>query len=272
MRGPEAARGGFDGTSFWARSGLAHSLTAADQEYPVQGTAALGDTPGGTAIAAGIAGALFHRERTGEAIVVDVSLFATGLWAMSSNILATAVLDLQDIRPPAREDTSNPLTVMYRTADGRFVKLSMFQGDRFWAPFCLLAGCPELVDDPRFLTGPHRNANSVECVAELDKVFARHTLAEWIALFGEFEGAWAVVQTPRETLTDAQVIANGYVSQVQTSYGVEVPVVCNPVQFSETPPQLGRAPQHAEHTEELLLELGYGWDEIAELQSAGVLP
>jgi crotonobetainyl-CoA:carnitine CoA-transferase CaiB-like acyl-CoA transferase len=76
-----------------------------------------------------------------------------------------------------------------------------------------------------------------------------------------------------ELLVDPQVIANGYIGEVPADGdmpGYRLPAV--PVQFDEAPPTLRRAPELGEHTETLLLELGYEWDSIAQLQDGGIIP
>ena len=67
-----------------------------------------------------------------------------------------------------------------------------------------------------------------------------------------------------------QVQANGYLRPVEWDQG-EFNVVGNPVQFDEAPPDLERAPEHGEHTETLLLELGYDWDDIIRMKDAGAI-
>jgi crotonobetainyl-CoA:carnitine CoA-transferase CaiB-like acyl-CoA transferase len=81
-----------------------------------------------------------------------------------------------------------------------------------------------------------------------------------------------VVQTPKEVLEDVQTVANGYVRPVQTLDGAATyGLVANPVQFDETPPDLTRAPDPGQHTDEVLLELGMDYDQIVELKVAGVI-
>ncbi len=71
-KGPERDTGGFDGTAFWNRSGIATAMTPAEMSGPIsQGIPAFGDSIGGMNIAGGISAALFHRERTGEALECD---------------------------------------------------------------------------------------------------------------------------------------------------------------------------------------------------------
>jgi crotonobetainyl-CoA:carnitine CoA-transferase CaiB-like acyl-CoA transferase len=68
------------------------------------------------------------------------------------------------------------------------------------------------------------------------------------------------------------VEANDYIGEVvidgESAY--RLPAV--PVQLDGRPPPLRRAPEHGEDTEALLLEAGYGWEEIAALKEAGVIP
>jgi crotonobetainyl-CoA:carnitine CoA-transferase CaiB-like acyl-CoA transferase len=81
-KGPERDTGGFDGTAFWTRSGVGHALTPEELGGALsQGIPAFGDSIGGMNIAGGISAALFHRERTGEATEIDVSLLSTAWWA-----------------------------------------------------------------------------------------------------------------------------------------------------------------------------------------------
>ena len=81
-KGTERDTGGFDGTAFWTRSGVGHALTPEELGGALpQGIPAFGDSIGGMNIAGGISAALFHRERTGEAVELDVSLLSTAWWA-----------------------------------------------------------------------------------------------------------------------------------------------------------------------------------------------
>ncbi len=86
-KGPERDVGGFDGTAFWSRSGIAYAMTPAELNGPLtQGIPAFGNSIGGMNIAGGIAAALFHRERTGEAVELDVSLLSTAWWAAGAGV------------------------------------------------------------------------------------------------------------------------------------------------------------------------------------------
>jgi crotonobetainyl-CoA:carnitine CoA-transferase CaiB-like acyl-CoA transferase len=80
------------------------------------------------------------------------------------------------------------------------------------------------------------------------------------------------MQTAAELHDDVQAIANGYLPRVEREDGSSFTLVANPVQFDETPPKTLRpAPEHGQHTEQVLLDLGLTWDEIAACKEAGAV-
>ena len=235
QRGPEADRGGYDGCSFWARA-VADIATPAGLEWPIgQPGPAFGDLIGGAMIAGGISAALYHRERTGEALVVDNSLLATALWATSASVLAAGLFGLGKMPSFDRHEVPNPIVNTYRTSDGRFLSLIMLQSDRYWPEFVTKVGHPELVGDERFANAASRAENSRACVETLDAIFATHTFDDWRAVLMDVEGVWAPVETPGELLEDPQVVANGYVRDVVARSGTTFRMVPSPLQFDETP-------------------------------------
>jgi crotonobetainyl-CoA:carnitine CoA-transferase CaiB-like acyl-CoA transferase len=270
VRGPDAERGGYDATSYWARSSVA-SLVSQGDEYPRNQPIAFGDIAGAQTIAGGIAAALFARANTGEPSVVDVSLLSYGLWNASPHIVLSKLLDMPELPRRMRDEMPNPITGTYRTADGRILQLVMLQSDRYWEALCDLLGRPELSVDPRFGDAKGRAENSAACVAELDREFGKRSLDECTALLNQQEGPWAVHRLPIEVFDDEQVQANGFVQTVAAADGSEFDLVGNPVQFDETPASLTRAPELGEHTEEVLLELGFTWEQLAGWKDAGVI-
>jgi crotonobetainyl-CoA:carnitine CoA-transferase CaiB-like acyl-CoA transferase len=270
VRGPDADQAGYDASAFWARGGLAHILTPPEREYPISQRGAVGDRNGAMALAFGIAGALLKRTRTGAGSVVDVSLLATAMWTLSSDLLAA--LGGETPAPAAgRGAPVNPVVGTYRTGDGRHISLVFLEADRYWADFCRLIGRDELIDDPRFCDLATRRENAAACVAELDAEFATRTFAEWKVLLRQIDAPWAPVQSVTELLDDPQVMANGYLGEVHLDGGTSYRMPAVPVQFDEEPPTMRRAPEHGEDTEAVLTDLGYDWDEIISLKEAGVI-
>jgi crotonobetainyl-CoA:carnitine CoA-transferase CaiB-like acyl-CoA transferase len=269
-RGPEADRGGYDGSNFWHR--VVADIITREGDYPVPPPGpAFGDLLGAMTIAGGISAALFHRERTGEALVVDNSLLANGMWATGASILSAGMFGISKLPMGDRANTPNPLVNTYRTADGRHVSLMMLQGDRFWPSLVAAIGHPELAEDARFADSAARFENRHAAVAALDEIFATKTYDEWRAELAGIDGVWTPVQQSAELLDDPQVVANNYVAEIEHSGGTTFRMVPSPIQFDEEPAELTRAPEHGEHTDEVLLELGFTMDEILEFKINNVI-
>jgi len=269
-RGPDAEKGGYDAASFWSRGGIANALTRPDASAPTMQRAAFGDSTGGMTIAGAVAAALFQRERGGEPPVVDVSLLSTAMWVLAPDIVATKILGF-DLPIGDRTLPMNPIVNSYRTKDGRWLFLNMLQSDRDWPGLCRHLDRADLIDDPRFADGKKRFENNAACVAELDAIFASRSLSEWKERFATLEGVWAPMQTARELPEDPQVLANGYLAELESNTGTRFTLVPNPVQFDEQPPALRPAPELGQHTEEILLELGLGWDDIGRYKESGAI-
>lgn len=269
--GPDADMPGYDATAFWARGGMAHMLTPTDRSDPIGQRGAMGDRNAGMALAFGMSAALLKKYRTGQGSVVDVSLLAAAMLTLSSDILTA----LQGIEPPrvgAGGGGPNPLVSIYRTSDARHVQLVFLQPDRYWPALCKALGRSDLATDERFVDIKARATNGDACRAELDREFGSRTLEECNAVLSTLDAPWAPVQSLSELLNDPQVVANEYIAEVSADGYPSYRLPNVPVQFDGRAADLQRAPEHGEHTELVLLELGYEWEQIAELQALSVIP
>jgi crotonobetainyl-CoA:carnitine CoA-transferase CaiB-like acyl-CoA transferase len=269
-KGELADHGGFDLAAYWARGGIGDAYSSGDGAYPPIQRPAFGDVYGGLSIAAGIAGALLKRERTGEPSVVDVSLLNAAIWQLGPDIVGAGITG-QDIPKFSLGEMPNPVANIYKTADGRFVAFVLLQADRFWSDFCSRLGRVDLVDDERYTNAAVRFQNRAECIAELRATFESEDLAHWEKAFAGFDGVWDVMHTAHEVHNDKQALINGYLPRATNSRGIEFALAASPVQFDETALHLERAPEHGEHTDALLAEMGLTEEEIIELKINSVV-
>jgi len=273
-KGPDVDLGGYDSLGYWARAGNAASVKPPEIDYmPPQPVPALGDSIGAMFIAGGIASALFHRERTGEAPIVDVSLLATGMWAMGAAIgisqrTGTPYVPQASAAPTAR----NPLVAVYRTSDDRWISLCMLQGFHYWPEICRILERPSWVDDPRFATVELLFENGQQAVDLIAEVMATATLAEWKVRLRDLKGQWSPVQDSLDIADDPMVVANDYLMETETQDGIPFKLVTTPVQFDEEPSPPHRAPGFNEHGDDILREdLGLDEDAIIDLKIRGIV-
>lgn len=271
--GPDRDTGGYDVTAFWARGGSADGVMPADADRPAfMPAGAYGDNIGGLSIAGGVAAAMYRRLATGEPSVLDVSLLAVGAWATQFSVnmamLFGGPLPKLDRRTQA---PGNPLTGGYRTRDGRYIQLSMLQPTRYWAEFCGLMGLDAYADDPRFTTLEAMLENCDTAYEVVRDAIARLTYADCKLRLSRGTGQWAPVQDAWDLANDESLTANGRIAEVVDAEGNPQRLVASPVKFDDNPETLTRAPQFAEHTDEVVRELGVDDNRLIELKIAGAI-
>ena len=176
--------------------------------------------------------------------------------------------------PPAPLDSPmnlavNPTIGMFKTSDDRWINFTMLQPGRYFADVCKHLGLEHLLEDERFSTAEGLMANANEAGQAVADAFAQQPYAYWREHLKTMEGQWAPVQDPLELAGDPQMEPNGYLLPVIDAEGNERKLVASPVQFDETPPTITRAPQFAEHTDDILRAIGKTDDEILQLKIDG---
>jgi crotonobetainyl-CoA:carnitine CoA-transferase CaiB-like acyl-CoA transferase len=216
-------------------------------------------------------GALYHRERTGEATTVDVSLLGVGIWSMGAGLALCNQMGKPTLGIGRKGPTGNPLVTNYVTKDDRWVALCCLQATKYWPEMCELIGKPELGTDERFADPLSMMGNAAEAAEILAAEFASRTAAEWRELLSGFSGQWAMVQDILEVIDDPQTQANGYVAEFENDGGAGYKLATAPVQYGGEPAPVGKAPAFNEHGDELLESLGIDWDTVVDLKVRGVV-
>ncbi len=274
-KGPEREVGGYDGTAFWTRSGVGYALTPEELGGALsQGIPAFGDSIGGMNIAGGISAALLHRERTGEALEVDVSLLSTAWWAAGASV--TQGMETGEVmRTPMPGPgllSVNPFLGNYLTSDGGTINLCIVSPTGYIRDTFEHLGLPEAAEDPRFADVLPLIQNADAAAELIAKAIADKPFEYWRQHLKTMKGQWAPFQSLLDLTTDDQAIANDMIVEVQSAAGgAPFKVVRGPVQFNHEPLQTTRAPQASEHTEIVLMEIGMDWDRIAELKESGAI-
>jgi crotonobetainyl-CoA:carnitine CoA-transferase CaiB-like acyl-CoA transferase len=272
FKGKDADKAGYDASAYWARGGFADILNPPGADSPLRPRPALGDHTGSISVAYGVASALFRREKTGQALVVEASLLSTAMWVLSADIA------ISQTQTPTQMSVINnearyPLVRSYKTRDGRFIQLMFLDPDRYWPPLCKLLGQEELLKDPRFSDSDLRVENGGALAELITKTIGARDWEEWRPLFEAWDAPWELVQTVREVASDPQARDNGYLFDIEVADGTSVRLISGPVGFDghTAPKRPRRAPHLGEDTDDILAGLGISDDERARLRAAAVI-
>ncbi len=263
--GPDATREGAD-LSAQAVGGLISTTGHAGGE-PTPVGITIADHIASLNLVGGVLAALYARERTGRGQRVDTSLLGGQIWAQASEYTSCLLLG----RRAGPAERGHPMVPgiygIFSTADGWIAVVGVAGAAR--DVFYQTIGRPDLAE--RFAQPLYWQAQKAELFPILDEVFAARTTAAWCELLRAAGLRYAPVRNHEDVVADPTVWDNGYLAEVDGTAG-RVPVVAAPVRFSATPAQPGAvAPELGQHTEEVLLELGFSWEEIGGLQESGVV-
>ena len=265
--GPYANRPGFDQIA-QGMGGLM-SITGLPGQGPVRAGIPIADLTAGLYAALGTLMALLEREETGHGQWVQSSL-------LSSQI---AMLDFQaarwlmkgEVAPQAGNNhpTSIP-TGVFKTADGHINIAAA--GDIIWERLCKVLELPDMAVNPDFASAADRSENRDAVNAEIEKRTVGKTSAEWIDLLNEAGIPCGPIYFIDQVFDDEQVKHIGMKHLVEHPELGKFNVLGQAITMSHHKPRTGVAtPMRGQHTDEVLTELGFGAEEIADLRNREVI-
>ena len=265
--GPYSNRVGFDGLG-QAMSG--NMYMSGTPEQPVKAYAPFIDFGTASLAAFGTMAALYERQKTGKGQIVEGSLFNTALTMMNGTVIEQAAIKPNRVATLNRAQTSAPADT-FKTKDG-WVLVQSVGGPLFkrWAD---LMGEDHWLDDPRFKDDITRGDNGEIISERLAKWCAERTSEEVLEAMEEVRLPAGPILSPQEVLEDSHIAAKGLFQPLEyPGLSAPAPVMRTPVELSETPGEIrSRAPTLAEHTDEIMKELGYSESDIQELKEKRII-
>ena len=269
LEGPDAHRPGYDITAFFGRGGFLHLATEPGSQAP-RVRPAQGDHTAALALVASILAALRLVEATGKGQAVDVNLYATAAWTMSTDLSATLV-DGNNPQMLGRRGRPFALHGSFRTGDDRWLLLFMPE-PHWWPRFCEVVERPEWIEDRRFASFADRAKRMSELTDLMDEAFATRTLEDWGRRFDDAGLIWAPASTAVEIADDPHAAAIGMFPEIEHPEAGRFRTVGSPVgvRDADVGPR-GPGPDVGQHTTEVLAEVGVGPDELSALAEGGVI-
>ena len=197
-------------------------------------------------VAAGVASALYEREKSGEGQYVGVSLLRSAL-TMQSARMVWAEGEPKEV---GRDMRSGGITGLHPTREG-YLYISA-NTPHFWQALCTKVGLPELAADERYDSVRKRAQHFTEIVPKLHAALAERSALAWEALFGE-DVPCAAARTVEDMFDNEQVLAEDMVAEFAHPTLGSYRGFTRPVQFGRTPgPTPFAAPTLGQHTQSVL--------------------
>ncbi len=264
--GPYSDRPGYDQIA-QGMGGLM-SVTGLPGQGPVRVGIPVADLTAGLFLAQGILVALLERERSGRGQWVHTSLLSAMVTML--DFQATRWLMAGEIPPQAGNDHPTGIpTGVFRTLDGH-INIAA-SGQTMFRRLCGVLGTEALADDPRFRTLADRSRNRHELKAELERVLVERPSSEWVESLNAKGVPSGPILNVKEVFENEQVRHLGLAQPVRHPVLGEIRIQGVPAVLSRTPGGVRRgAAEHGEHTDEILGELGFSSEAIAQLRRDGV--
>ena len=263
--GPYSTQPGYD-ISISADAGLMHITGEKAPSLPVRPGVALIDLTTGLYAHSAIMAALISRGITGEGEKIDVSLLECQVASLANVAHNYLINDLEAERWGTQHSSIVPYQ-MFECKDGHIV--IGVGNDMQYVKLCNSLNAVPLMD-PKFSTNALRVTNRKEIVAILEHIFMTGTKAYWKEIIGSIGIAFGPVNNLKETFCHEQVIHSSIVKEVHHPTAGYIKLVGPAVRYSKSSATIKTAPPLlGQHTDEILENLGYTEEEIAEMRLHG---
>ena len=225
----------------------------------------IADHSGAFMLMSGILAALYAREKTGKGQKVDACIYGTVIAMQPMEINFTSVSGVETRKAGRGHQFLQGVWGSFQTQDGWICLAGV--DDKRWPDFCRVLGIEHIVSEPEYSDNVIRNFRGVKIEQLLDEVFPTKTTAEWMEILTGVDVLATPVQDYQDILNSEQALANGYITEMDHPQIGKVRVVGTPITLSDTPLDTSNPPPElGQHSEEVLLEAGYSWEDIARFR------
>ncbi len=240
------------------------------QDRPLPCGTLVADHSGALTLMAGVLAALYAREQTGRGQKIDACIYGTVIALQPMEINFTSISQVETRRAGRGHQFLQGVWGAFETKDGWICLAGV--DDQRWPRFCKVMGIEHVLEDPECSDNITRNFRGEKIEKVLDQVFPTKTTEEWMALLNQEDILATPVQEYKDILQNEQAIENGYITWMDHPELGRVKVVGTPISMSDTPLSTQTPPPElGQHSEDILLEMGYTWEEIARLREKEVV-
>lgn len=271
--GPDKDLPGFDFTAFFARGGYFDSLRQKGS-IPFNGAPGVGDHNVGMNLVAGILAALYQAKTKGIGEKVETSLFESAVYNMGMMVQASNYDGAARHYPINVRENANPLNSAWRTSDDRYIQTCMPNYNQYYKTFIAAVGREDLVENEDYY--PILNCQEKGLTTQVYDIimeeFSKKTVAEWREILTKADIPFSLCQSWNEIRQDPQAEANNCFYDMKYENGNTRRLVRTPVKFQEMGvPDYKRGPHIGEQGVEIMKELGYTDEEVAQMLESGAL-